>query len=95
MYTAISTVFTLITSFMFLRMHHIHGSDTNLERLVITVGAIVFLIQAGLVYQSFSALRNKTKRAFTLLCIFFTIAYGSIFFLVADFNADSVFSELF
>jgi len=95
MYTAISSIFSFITAFMFLRMHHVHGSDTGMERTVIVVGTLIFLIQAGLSYQVFAANRSRTKFNLTVGSLICSIVYGSLFFLIVDFNKDSIFSTLF
>jgi len=95
MYTAISSIFSFITAFMFLRMHHVHGSDTSMERTVIVIGTVLFLIQSGLSYQIFSAIRSRVKMNLTIGSIICTILYGALFFLIVDFKRDSIFSTLF
>ena len=95
MYTAISSIFSFITAFMFLRMHHVHGSDTSIEKTIIVVGTFLFLVQAGLSYQVYAAERARTKLNLTLGSLFCSLIYGAIFFLIVDFNKDSIFSTLF
>ncbi len=76
-------------------MHHVHGSDTSMERVVITIGTIIFLFQSGLTYQVFAANRIKTKLNLTIGSLFCSLIYTTLFFLIVDFNRDSIFSTLF
>lgn len=77
---------------MFLRMHHVHGSDTLLERIVILVGCLVFLIQAGLTYQGTLTDKTKFKRLLAVGNVIFTVLFAILFFWTVDFNRDSIFS---
>jgi len=90
----ISVITTLITAFMFLRMHHVHGTDTSAERIVIVIGTIVFLLQAGLCHQVVMAKTSRAKNVFLFLNILFLLLYSMLFFWFVDFDRDSIFSTL-
>jgi hypothetical protein len=85
---------TLITVVMFLRMHHIHGTDTSVERGIIVIGTIVFLIQAGLSYQIVISRGSRLKNALLTGNLLLMMAYATLFFWFVDFNRDSIFSTL-
>lgn len=92
MYTLLGTLFSLTTAFMFLRMHHLHGSDTNEERIIIVIGCVLFLLQAGITYQQTLSRNAHYKRIVTIVSLFCTIGFGALFFWFVDFNRDSIFS---
>ena len=92
MYTFTSIFFSLITCFMFLRMHHVHGSDTMTEKIVISVGCLIFLIQSGLTYQNTLTDKTYLKRLITFLNVTLTVLFAILFFWTVDFNRDSIFS---
>lgn len=77
---------------MVLRMHHVHGADTLIERIVITVGCIVFLIQSGITYQNTLTEKTHLKRIFAVGIIIMTVLFAVLFFWTVDFNRDSIFS---
>lgn len=94
MYLFLSIFASLTTVLMFLRMHHVHGSDSSTERIIITIGCVIFLLQAGLTYHSSQTSRYSHKRWMTLANVLFTVLFSLLFFWFVDFNRDSVFSTL-
>jgi Na+/phosphate symporter len=90
----ISIISTLITVVMFLRMHHIHGRDTAIERTIIVIGTIVFLLQAGLCHQLATTKSYSSKNVFLFFNILFLLLYSLLFFWFVDFDRDSIFSTL-
>lgn len=94
MYAVISSLFSLITVLMFLRMHHLDGSDTYLEKFTVMIGTILFLIQAGLSYHAYTEQRLKIKRNFAIFSILCSVAYAFLFSLITDFRGNSIFNVL-